>query len=705
MPSGDDAWATYLRWNDALASLWFSEEQADLPVYLDVDPDVLRAAAAEVGTGDDPASALAAAVSATLWLGQTPGFWTNQGPPLYRHQQELLWWRRRLRAASRDKKGADTAPGRRLLVDEPPPVTALLGAFTVAASQMGVDANYAAHAYFPRLFSYLGVKAADRGALTNAFRRHSEDFWRALNEYLAQYEGRRGIPTAYSLGHRYVGIPQSQALVRATDRLKLPGFFRAFGLPPGSEIVPTDIERLLDVWIGQTPPPVSANLAKLWKGKGRERISGVVAVELSHWDGAYVGTEVAEPEKAGDLSLTALLRRRLGKEGLELSFSARFGAPVAADLLRVISADASPTIAVIPIVGGRVRPAPGSKIDPESLVGAKVEVLDEPTQQAVHRLPRRVVPMHKDELLGTYVEAERIMLAEDALVLVKDEPALVSGAMALIQENGRYERVFAAAERPGVGRLNGLPDGWLLFTDVHILHTPAAAGRVELNVLIPLTTSRLRLPGGLKLPGRVRKWSSLCPPEVIAVAEDADTDLSISLNPLDENASEHDGHTWRGSGGLLVAAIEPLGLSDGDYEVTFKSGGSAMAHSMLRLRSGSTPDLFSWDACTRLNHELDINPAAAISASAMTGESKVWVDGPSSCRVVGVTCVHAPCANRFQVDDRETLGRCDHPASGVGTGGQGFVPRHRQALPRSAHLVWRQVQCSHRRSLSRMQPG
>lgn len=614
MSEGEQAWAQYLAWNDALAAEWFSDEQADLPVYLDVEPEVLQAAAAKVGAEGDPAASLAKAVSATLWIGQ--------GPAFSRHHKELQKWRSRRRASTQKK----------LLMDVPPPVTALLGSFTIAAFQMGADTNYAANAYYARLFALLGVKAGDHARATNAFRTNSEDFWRALNEYLAQYEGRRGIPTAYALGFRHVGLPQSQALVRATDRARLPGFFRACGLPPGSEIVPSDLERLLDAWVGQTPSPVSANLSRLWKGKARERIAGVVAVELSHWDGTYRRAEVAESEKAGDLSLTALVRRRLGREGLELSFAARFGAPVAADFLNVVSADSSPKIAVIPAVGGRVRPAPGSRIDPESLVSSKVEVCDDATGQSVHRLPRRVVPMHKDELLGVYVEAERVLLAEDALVLVKDELALVNDVTKLIEANGRRGKVFAAEERQGVDRLNGLPEGWLLFTDVQIFHPPAAGGRVELHVLIPLTTARLALSGGLKLPGRVRKWSSLCPPEISAVTADTTSKISVTLERVGDDGAELDRHSWQGGGGVLVVPIERLGLSDGDFEVTFQAGGNLVAQSMLRLRSGATPDLFNWESCTRLVYELDLQPGAVMSASAMTGESELLVDGP---RAVG----------------------------------------------------------------------
>jgi len=66
----EQAWARYLAWNDALADQWFSEEQADAPVYLDVEPEVLQAAATKLGAEGDPAASLAKAVSATVWLGQ-----------------------------------------------------------------------------------------------------------------------------------------------------------------------------------------------------------------------------------------------------------------------------------------------------------------------------------------------------------------------------------------------------------------------------------------------------------------------------------------------------------------------------------------------------------------------------------------------------------------------------------------------------------
>jgi hypothetical protein len=612
-----DKWAEYLSWNSAVADLWFSTDQANQPAYIDVDKDLLQAAACARGMRDDPVDTLARVV--------TPTIFPAHGAPFSEHSKRLQVWRRQLRRV-RESRSLDL---------EPPPVTALLGAFTVAAYQMGPEGGVAPNAYFPRLFDYLGVPVEKQSATTAAFRRYSEDFWRGLNEYLVHFEGQRGFPTAFSLGFRYVGIPQSQALVRAADRMRLPGFFRAFGLPPGAEIAPGDLERLLDAWIGRHPSPVSANLARLWQGKSaRARIADVVAVELSLWDGSYRAAAVASDEQAGDLSVTALVRRRLGGEALELSFAARFPHAITAGLLEIASAESKPRVAVIASTGGTVRPAPGSQLDATSLLAAQVEVRDPDTSQSVRRLPRRVVPMHKDDLLGAYVETERLLLAEDAVLFVKDDAALVKATRDLLDTCGRYDRGYAQNERAGFDRLAGVPAGWVLFVGVQMLASPETVAHPELNALTPVTTARVAFTGGLKLPGRVRKWSTHCPPTLNAVAIEHDARVRVELAPAEgEDAST--AHTWEAQDGVLVASLDELGLKDGDYEITFSVNGKPVSRSSLRLRSSSTPDLASWESSERLVYDLsqpDSAPApgAIMSASALTETMTSLVDGAAT---------------------------------------------------------------------------
>lgn len=644
-PAGDP-WDGYLRWNAAVADLWFSTEQSNQPAYIDIDHDLLGSIASAQGINSDPIEALGRVVAPTL---RPAG-----SAPFAEHSKRLQAWRRRLKQVRASRS----------LELEPPPVTALLGAFTVAASQMGPEGGVAPNAYFPRLFDYLGVPKEQQSATIAAFRRHSEDFWRGLNEYLVHFEGQRGFPTAFSLGFRFVGIPQSQALVRAADRMRLPGFFRAFGLPPGAEIAPGDLERLLDAWIGRNPSPVSANLLRLWRGKSaRPRIADVVAVELSLWDGSYRASAVADEERAGDLSLTALVRRRLGGEALELSFAARFSQPVTAGVLEIASAESKPKVAVIAAAGGTVRPAPGSQLDATSLIAARVEVRDPDTSQSVRRLPRRVVPMHKDDLLGAYVETERLLLAEDAVLFVKDDAALVSATRDLLDACGRYDRGYARIEREGFDRLVGVPDGWVLFVGVQMLASPDAVAHAELNALAPVTTARVAFTGGLKLPGRVRKWSTLCPPVLNAVATEPLARVRVELAPAEgEDAST--AHTWEADDGVLVVALEGLGLKDGDYEITFSVNNKAVSRSSLRLRSSSTPDLASWESSTRLVYDLSEPasapaPGAVMSATALTDAMVSLVDGAA-------TLVSAESAAAAAVPVPTTPHWLGHPRTSTG---------------------------------------
>ncbi|RYG13416.1 MAG: hypothetical protein EON92_05540 [Burkholderiales bacterium] len=454
---------------------------------------------------------------------------------------------------------------------------------------MAADGQNVAHAYYPRLNEVLGLDPAEGQRLKNDFPA-TEGFWRGLNEYLESHEGQSGLPTAYSLGHRYVGIPQSQALVRATDRARLPKFFRLFGLIPGAEMIPSDVERVFDIWLGMTHCPVSANLRSLWSGKARERIAGVVAVELAHWDGSSVAGEEVEAGAAGDVQLTARLRNQFGSRKFDLSFAARLPRPVEAFELRVTSAVDEPAVGVVPAAGGRLVPRPGSRFDPTSLIGTMLELRHDPDQQVVRRRPRRVVPFRKDDLLGQAVEVDRVQLAEDVTLLVKDEEKLLNAVLDLVDHYGRRGELH----RGTPSHLEGLPDGWVLIEEVQLFAVPQDVKRLDLNVLVPLTTAQLSFAGGLKLPGRIRKWSSLQPPEIRAAVADAEK-MAITLRRLAEETTEVG--RWAATSGAIVVPAAPGSLEDGDYEVELEVNGDPVSVSTLRLRSSDTPDAFSWETC------------------------------------------------------------------------------------------------------------
>ncbi|MEQ7125317.1 hypothetical protein ABN034_12430 [Actinopolymorpha sp. B11F2] len=597
-------WEMYLALNKALCEVVFSAENAETPVYLDMDEDVLAAVARRAGVpAVRAAEHLSSATRGTLGLdGHAPVFGGHIG--------RLRAWQEGLRLA----RARHQEP-------EPPPVIALLGVFTLAAEAMAADSDHAAHAYYPRLFELLRVD--DRSAqdkLTTAYRQHAESFWRALSDWLSAADGRYGLPTSYALSHRYVGLPMSQALVRSTDRRRFPRMFSQFGLPPGVELPPADMVPLLDAWIRQNPCPTSKGLQSLWlRGAGQERIATVAAIELQHWDGAHAEFEGNGWQAAGAVQLVGLLRR-FPRPQLELSFVADFRTEASPRRLSVLSAAGSPTLDLLPATGLRVRPRAFGEVDPGSLVEGLLHLQDPDSGKEVRRHPRRVVPLRRDDLINAYSECERVQLGEDVMLLVKDQDALRRDVM----------QMLAVVARPGFREHNifpGLPAGWVLITDVQVMATLSAEpARSDLNALVPLVSSQLTLAGGLKLPGRARKWSSLRPPEVRAVVQDAKS-IAVTMTPLGGSDGGGQAQTWTSTQPSLVVDLATESLPDGDYELALVRGGRVAQQTLLRLRSSETPDLFSWETAPSLVHDLS-RPLTVLAAEPANEWARAEVNGP-----------------------------------------------------------------------------
>ena len=543
------AWDRYEIWNQAFSHVVFTPDKAGRPVYLDMDEDVLRIVAREAGV--DPSQAvdeLAAAVRGTLNLD------SSDGPVFAQYTDRLTAWRRALRT-KRDTSALQS-----------PPVLTLLAVLTLAAEAMCRDPDYAANAYYPRLRRLLRVDDGQQGRrLETAYRQQAENLWRGLGEWLSAEDGRLGLPSAYALSHRYVGLPISQALVRAGDRQRFLRMFSTFGLPPGAEVSPADMERLLDDWIRRHPCPVSRNLESLWqRGQARERIASVAAVELLSWDGSTALSDDEDGHIDGDVLLFCRLRR-FPRPQFEIAFVADFRTLPNPRSLVVLSAEGEPTIDVVPAGGARVQPTHASEVDPASLVEGVLSLTDKESGSQASRRPRRVVPLRHDQLLNAYVECERVQLGEDAMLLVKNDrslPEAVRSTLQLIARPGFREEAA----------LPGLPTGWVLYTDVQIMASPAAEpGQSDLNALVPILSSQLTLAGGLKLPGRMRKWSSLDPPEVRAVVQDADS-IAVWMTRLEDG----DGpigtpRTWTSQEPALVVDLGAERLPDGDYELSLVS--------------------------------------------------------------------------------------------------------------------------------------
>jgi hypothetical protein len=618
------AWQRYGAWNQALSSVLFTSANDGRPVYLDMDDDVLSRVALKVGVEPTGAATqLAGTVRTTLNLDSGPEGVFEQ------HLRNLRLWLRVTLKKSRDE---GTIP-------QEFPVLGLLAVLTLAAEEMQHDGEFGGNAYYPRLFRVLQIDdCRQQKWIKAAYRKHGEELWGGLNEWLSSADGHLGLPTAYALSHRYVGLPLSQALVRSADRRQFPLMFHRFGLPPGGEISPADMERLLDSWLQTRPCPVSRSLESLWqRGQARERIASVAAVELHSWGGALPDCDPADSRKTGGVQLLCWLRR-FPKRRLEISFLANLGAQASPQALTVLTAAGEPSVDVLPVAGARLQPVFTSEIDTASLVEGVLRLANTPGGLEVTRFPRRVVPFRYDELLNAYVECERVQLGEDSMLLVKDDRGLARAVRDVLDQ----------IARPGFREetaFPGLPGGWVLFAAVQVVATPEPEPTgTDLNALVPLLSSQLALAGGTKLPGGLRKWSSLDPPEVRAVVQNA-ARVSVTLDSVrGVSGALALPHTWTSDEPTLVANIKSLALPDGDYEVSLLDGGKTVQQSILRLRSSNTPDAATRRTVTPLAHDIG-DPLAVLRATPFhPGTSaETVVRGPSAppCRTPRTAAITA----------------------------------------------------------------
>lgn len=593
-------WDSYRAWNEALTHEYFNDQFAGSPVYLYPDDTRMALVAKKLGiSAVDPVSELAAAVRATLRLAEPD--------PLREHANLTnRWWR-----ARRRKTAADTPT--------PPPFIALLTLFSAAAERMGGDKTIAANAYYPHLFTLLGAeKRADKDRLQKSFMAHSEEIWTALNSWLNSYDGAIGLPTAYALGYRFVGLPISQAIIREADRSALRSFFNEFGLPPGTDLPAGDLRPLLQTWVDHPHSSATSRLRSMWANKGsHSRLADVVATELSQWDGSGASSAVGGTA-VGRTSLCVNVNS-FPSPRLESTVVATFPGVESADTILIEGTKGPVQMEAIQLMGNRIRPRQPVPVDLSSLLVGLMTIRVPEAESPSIRLPRRIVTLRRDQLLGYFVETDQVSLGEDYLLLVRNDQSLPDKVSDLLENHARPG--WKAIDH----KLRGVPEGWVLFRNVQLLSAPATPGHSDLTPLVPLIRTKLTIDGGFRFPGRVTRWSTAVPPEIRALA-DIDH-ISVALTSkwtLDERPVEAE---WVSDNGVLLVDLGALHFREGDYEVLLKSGDTEVQSMQLRLRSGATPDHAAWQRAPRLSHDLT-HPLDALTARDHSEVEVDWaVDG------------------------------------------------------------------------------
>ncbi|MBF6325721.1 hypothetical protein [Nocardia cyriacigeorgica] len=620
--TANERWQRYLVWNTAVADVVYPETDEAVPAYMDLEDETIRLIAAAAGTNEpDPRKALAAVVQAVT---------------IDQHGFSLT------KLTSRTQKW----PVRSV---EPPPCLAFLALTVVAAEDMGnTDEGLAATAYYARLARLLGLDDAD-SALRRHYQRDAELLWKRVNRWLENLEGERGLPTAFALTHRYVGLPMSQALVREADRQRFPAMFNQFGLGPGMRLSPDDVATYLDIWLTAESSTATANLRRLWRrSDSHARIATVAALELANWDGAQPGS-AATPSAAAALLIANLRNGFLGSS-LDLFIGVR---PVSGEMdghMEILeTAGGWSAIDFTPGTAGLWRTGYTEEIAFGSMLEGIVRLRHAgcPGGPEYKRSPRQVVPLIYDELQSAYVQAERMQLGVDSMILVRSlgENKAASSAVEEVA------RVLDAYARPGFSvadKLDGLPDGWTLFSGVQMFAAPST-GSTRFNELIPLARTQLTIAGGLQIPSRIRKWSTVRPPEIRAAVQ-GELQLCVTLTEAETNTELR---VWESNTGALVASLSELGLPDGDYQVSLYTGLKRALNQQIsvRLRSGDAVDNLAWHRAPRLCYVLD-TPTGALSAAEAEADS-IIVDGLYCDGITGITTTQAATNTVFWSKPRE----------------------------------------------------
>ncbi|MDA0241803.1 MAG: hypothetical protein OT477_00155 [Chloroflexi bacterium] len=270
----------YDDWNKALANYFYNEAQAEKPVYLQVDDDILSEIAQEIGIPkEDGRKAFIAAVRHRARLKEDPFFrffsrvWQNNIPPFI----------------------------------------AFLGLCVLAAFDMDYDDEKGVSSanYYDRLKDLLGVKRPKRFDDVG-------ELWERLNQWLDKdHEQKLGKATASYITHRHVGYPISQALMRMTDRQKLPDFFVECKLKPEQEwVTPEYFKHELVQLATKTTWPFSNRVWRIFEKQDDDAmtlVARIVHAEYGGWDGRST-----EQIRMGFLSIQKIaLQLEINYDGFE----------------------------------------------------------------------------------------------------------------------------------------------------------------------------------------------------------------------------------------------------------------------------------------------------------------------------------------------------------------------------------------------------
>lgn len=393
----------------------------------------------------------------------------------------------------------------------PPPALPLLALTVLAASRMSSDGDRGAPGFYPRVRELLQPGDTSAGA-PGDYAAEVPRLWEQLRFWLEdELAGTRGLPTITMHPHFvHVGYSLQQAVLRTADRRRIYQFLRSIRFEPGEEVLAGELRRALSIWARRRghdrlarladdsrytayAEALLARIAATWDGRLRDEFTGVrtlpVLLTLQRRPRALAFILLREHDLPQDL----VLRLPSGTETLR-SPSDKWYVPIP-----------------LPIELTSAQLNDGFKLSGD-VVGAFFEPAE------------AYVLQHHDDLCQP-VQRSKIRYGEKHFLIVKDNLLPV------------VERWIAQENLEGILDQNAaswLPPGWALIRDFRISARSATAPpRALADMLGSSGGSRLRLVGGLPLPGLPGTYLTRGAPMIALPGDSENRTVSLECNGFD----------------------------------------------------------------------------------------------------------------------------------------------------------------------------
>lgn len=507
----------------------------------------------------------------------------------------------------------------------------VLALFCLVAQHMKTDETFHANNYYDRLAElllgdvYMKQKRED---IHVGFER-AQEFWHQLEAWLIIQGGRFGLPSArpmYGLSH--VGYPISQALLRANDREKLPAFFLGANLEPKQDIPPADMERLMTYWVPNSSLSQAAKTS--WKNNSaKRRMAEIASLELSVWDGTI---PVHETEH-NDIHTTPLVLevRICGGPRPRLLWDIVFRMPPGANQVTYVVTEDACGLPVygkyeqsINIIQGLEEQwSEPVQVSIADLLVTRVSMIAQEKRSKVIWEPRKVVVLTWNDDLKLFRSRQHLEFGPTSVVLAYKTIAPKVFDILSSNDSGAMRQVPDAW---------GIPEDWVVFSDVQLTRIPDIGDDTELEALIPIIWSSVKWEGGLALPGRKRWLASRLPIiRINSIEEVQNIAATVQLkSALPDVRDQPVTLSFENGGNALDIDLAAHGLTEGVYGLNVTS--SKIGHS-------KDDDDLTRQTFEVRSPDLPLNPC--------TGSLGHW--SGSSCWTISASTIDAICADKDHV--------------------------------------------------------